>query len=283
MINCYIDPIFLSVNKNITTKHYSEVLFPILRDFCKRIKDIEKEKGKRILKFNFSPEFLYLCMNHDPFKFGEHIACSRLFGKFLSVFFKIHRNTSCQIKNYDQSKVKVNYINRNVPKEVIDNWNLFLNDCNSVECCEKNLILITTEKLGSIPDSGFDDLFQRISQDLLLWLNNQIFSDSYIIPPKTKIDPKLKLNDGDWKHHHEKSPILGKILNKLRNSDFITKIIPIAHENPPQSHRFSVHTSNSIKLIVKAKKTGEVYILKTLASNISQVEYIIKHLKKLIK
>ena len=277
MINCYIDPIFLSINNKISIKHYSEVLFPILSDFCRRIEDIEQEMGERILKFNFSPEFLYLCMNHDPFRFAKNIACSRLFGKFLSKFFKIHRNPSCQIKNSDHHIIKFNYINVNVPKEVIGNWNLFLNDCNLEECCEKNLILITNSELGSLPESGYDDLLQNISQDLSEWLNNQILSSQ--IPPKTIIDPKLKFY-GDWKHHHDKSPLLSRILNKIRNSSFITEIIPKAHEKPPQSHRISAHTSYSIKLIVKAKRTGEVYILKTTAINISQVDYIIKDLQK---
>ncbi len=282
MINCFIDPIFLAINNNISTKHYSEVLFPILSGFCNRIKDIEQEKQERIFKFNFSSEFLLLCMNQDPFRFAKNIAFSHLFRKFLSKFFKTHKNPSCQIKNSNHSKIKFKYINKNVPKEIIDNWNLFLNDCNSLECCEKNLILITNSKLGSIQDSGYDDLFQRISQDLSEWLNNQTLCDSGIIPPKTKIDPKLKL-DGDWKHHHDKSPLLSRILNKICNSNFITKIIPKAHENPPHSHRISVHTSNSIKLIIKAKKTGEVYILKTTARNVSEVNYIITDLKKNIQ
>lgn len=282
MINCYIDPIFLAIKKNFSTKHYSEMLYPILSDFCRRIRDIEQEKGERVLKFNFSPEFLYLCMNQNPFRFAKNIACGRLFEKFIANFFKTHRNTSCQIKNSNHPKIKFKYINENVPKEVMDSWNLFLNYCNSVGCCEKSLSLISNSKLGSIPDSEHDDLFQIISQDLSEWLNNQILSDSYILPSKTKIDPKLKFN-GDWKHHHDKSPVLNRILNKISNSSFITKIIPKAHENPPHSHRISVYTSNSIKLIIKAKKTGEVYILKTTARNVSEVNYIITDLKKNIQ
>ncbi len=106
---------------------------------------------------------------------------------------------------------------------------MFLDECNSVECCEKNLVLITDDDLGSSPDSGYDESFQKISQDLSEWVDKQILNDSNIKPPKTKIDPKLKF-DGNWKHHHDKSPNLGKILKLIRNSDYIKKINPKRHE-----------------------------------------------------
>lgn len=282
MINCFIDPIFLANSENISTKYYSEVIFPILYEFCNKIEDLEKHFNKRGIKFNITFDLILLSMKFNPYRFRSTISCSRWFKKFLSYFLKQHRNSKCDIISIDQSISHLyRYENNNVPHQIMEDWNSFLNKCSNCSYInERNLDLLTFENLGAKKVKDFPDFFNANYSDLISWINNQMISCmTYSKPPIVKIQPRLK-KKGDWKH--SKTKLILKEIDKILKCDYVSEVRPISKTRQMNKNLIEFQNSRQIRLYIKDELGSQIFILKTTAQNDAENRYIIKKLAEIL-
>ena len=280
MIVGYIDPIFLAVNEKITVKQYSSQVYPIINAFYEKIEYFEKEINKRVMVFNVTANLIYSCINHNPFQ-GKSNKIH--FERFLLEFLVKHHNQNCDKINNLKTMTYL-YENENVPNNIIDQWNLHINNCTECRSCISNeSSLLTHADLGTMCIKIYPPFFKNVISDIINWLENKItILKREIKPQKSLINPDDKFK-GNFDHHHSKSPKLGRLLNTFKECDFIDKIIPIKLEKVPKTSRLALYNESTIKAIIKTQKTGEIYLLETTAICESQVENIIQILKNQIK
>jgi len=192
-----------------------------------------------------------------------------------------YTNRKCIETNiYQKADNKICYINEYVPKPILDYWNSYLNQCYHCKNCKKDeLELLTVLNYNSINCKYGIEFFTKQYIDLIDWLKKKIKAKNFTeIPPSTQIEPELKF-EGDWGHHHSHDPVLKKILNDIKDSNFINSIIPKGFVKKPKSNKLKMIDYNTIGLIIKTKDKGESFILNTTAENSTQNKYITERLK----
>ena len=279
MIKSYIDPIFLAINDKITLKQYSFQIYPLINAFYEKIEFFEKEINKRIILLNLTTDLIYSCINYNPFQMKSN---KIHFERFLLEFLLKHHNQNCDKNSHLRTMIYL-YENENVPKLIIEQWNLHINNCVECQNCvlsESNLI--THPELGTKCKETYPLFFENVISDLLNWVERKFNSFKMeVIPLKSKINPDHKFK-GNFNHHHSKSPKLGRILNTFKNCDYINNIIPIKLERNPKSSRLALYNETTIKAIIKTQNVGEVYLLETTAICESQVMNLINLLENQI-
>ncbi len=282
MVNCFIDPIFLAISNNITTKHYSDVIFPIIYEFCNRIEEIENNLNKRIIDFNITFDLILLSIKCNPYRFRSSISCSTWFKKFLLNFLKIHRNSNCDIISNEKGiNLIIKFENNNVPSLIIENWNSFLNKCSNCSYTdERNLEFLTLEGLGSKKVKGTPDFFNSYYTDLLNWLNNQDFTIiSPSNPPVVNIDPNLK-KKGKWKHSTPKQ-VMNEI-EKILKCEYVSGVQQISKTRKINRDLMELENDNQIRLYIKDAYGTQIFIVTTTARNISENQFIYEKISEIL-
>lgn len=282
MVNCFIDPIFLAINNKITTKHFSEVIFPRLYDFCSRIDDIENDLKKRIINFNITLDLIFLIMNYNPYRFRSSISCSSWFKKFLSYFLKQHRNSNCAIVANDKCiDLKYMHENENVPSLVIENWNIFLNNCSNCSYTEnRNLEFLTLKDLGSKKVEGTPEFFNSCNIDLMDWLNKQDFTTIAPSVPKTNIINGNLKKKGDWSHSKTKQVMIE--IEKILNCKYVEWVKPISKTRQINKNLLELESDNQIKIYIKDAYGTQIFIITTTARNITENLFIIDKILEIL-
>ncbi len=282
MVNCFIDPIFLAISNNITTKHYSEVIFPKLNEFCNRIEEIENNLNKRIIKFNITFDLILLSMEYNPYRFRSSISCNPWFKKFLSYFLKQHRNSNCDIISNEKSgNLIFKYENNKVPNLIIENWNSFLNKCSNCPYIdERNLELLTLQSLGSNNVNGTPVFFNSYHTDLIRWLNKQDFTIiSPSKPPIVNIDPNSKKR-GNWKHSKTKQ-VMSEI-EKILGCKYVRWVQPISKTRKINRNLLELENDSQIRLYIKDTYGAQIFIVTTTARNISENQFSIEKISEIL-
>ena len=282
MINCFIDPIFFAISKNITSKHYSEAIFPVVYELCNRIEELENTLNKRIIKFNITFELILLSMDFNPFRFRSSVYCSSWFKNFLSNFLKIHRNLNCDIiSNEKEIDLIFKFENDNVPSNIIDNWNIFLNKCSKCSSIdERNLDFLTIEGLGSKEMASVPNFFNSYIIDLLSWLNIQDFTIvSTSKPPVVNIEPDLK-KKGNWKHSKTKQIMIE--IKKILNCEYVSSIQPISKTRRINRNTMELENDSQIRVYIKDVNGTHIFIITTTARNDTENQVIFEEISKIL-
>ncbi len=282
MVNCFIDPIFLAISDNITSKHYSDVIFPVLYELCNRIEELENNLNKRIIKFNITFELILLSMEYNPYRFKSSISCSFWFKKFLSNFLKIHRNSNCDIiSNESDIDLIFRFENVNVPSLIVDNWNIFLNKCSKCSYTdERNLEFLTLEGMSSKNVAGTPNFFNSNIIDLLNWLNKQNFTFTPSSkPPVANVEPNLK-KEGNWKHSKTKQVIIE--VKKILNCEYVSNVQPIGKTRKINRNLMELENENQIRVYIKDAYGTQIFIITTTARNAIENQVIFEEISKIL-
>ena len=284
MLNCFIDPIFLAISDNITSKHYSEVIFPVLYDLCNKIEELENNLNKRIINFNITYDLILLSMEFNPYRFRSSIYCSSWFKKFLSNFLKIHRNSNCDIISNDNDiDLIFKFENDKVPSSIIEDWNIFLNKCSKCSYIdERNLEFLTLEGIGSKNMTGTPNFFNSYIIDLLNWLNKQDFTiipSLKLKPAVANIKPNLK-KKGNWKHSKTKQVIIEVI--KIQNCEYVSSIQPIGKTRKINRNLLELENNNQIRVYIKDASGTHIFIITTTARNATENQFIFEEISKIL-
>lgn len=280
MITCHIDPIFFAINESISFKYYCEVIYSKIYEFYNRILELEKITNQNIIKFNFTREFMSICMHHNPFRSPSN---KIRFKNFLLIIYKKYLNLNCDERPINEIKTfKIKYENENVPESVMKNWNLFLNQCfNCRNCKENNFDFLTCGDIGSKEVDGYLEFFSKTFIDLIRWLNDKFDKCYFIKPTSLNIDPQLKFKKRYWKHHH-KLPQIRKILNLISQSEYVLELRPIKLTRSLNQTKILSYNSNSIIISISKKDGVEIFQIFTTAISEKQNEFIIKKFKEKI-
>ena len=176
MINCFVDPIFLTIKNGFDYYTYSEEIFLQFCEFLDKIEGLEKEFGVRFIKFNLNQYFLDECIQRNPFKAKD----LRIhFESYITKTFRIYINPKCEDK-YIYTPIEIPkylYENKDVPELMVKYWNSFINQCSNCERCKKeNIDLLTSEKYGTRKKDNFEDYFTRFYSDIINWFSQNIAS-----------------------------------------------------------------------------------------------------------
>jgi len=174
MINCFVDPIFLTIKNDFDYYNYSEDIFLQFCEFLDKIEDLEKEYRVRFIKFNLNQYFLDECIQRNPFKAKD---LRIRFESYISTFFRIYINPNCEDK-YIYTRIehsKYLYENENVPELMIKYWNSFINQCSNCKRCKKETTdLLTCEEYGTRKNDDSEDYFTGYYSDIIYWFCQNI-------------------------------------------------------------------------------------------------------------
>ena len=282
MIDCFIDPIYLAINESITSKHYSEAIFPLINDFYTIIEDFEAQSKKREIQFNITFEFILSCIEYNPYRFSSRIYCSIWFKKFLSYFLKLHRNPNCDIISSNSNITnKYKYKNEAVPDLILEKWNNFLNNCDNCSSCnKKSLEFLSHEELGSkvIPDSP--DFFRKTIYKINDWIKDKLSLIINQTPPIEINDLPESKKKGDWSHSKTKNVML--ITKKLLNSKYVREIRPIGKSRRVNSNIIEIEDFQKYRVFIKDSNGTHIFIVITTAKNTYHRDIILENISNLI-
>lgn len=230
MINCFIDPIFLTIGEGFDFYKYAEEIFGKLSELFDKIEELEKYHRVRFLKINMNQYFIDECINRNPFTSKDN---RRRYELFLAEILRMYVNSNCEDKYiYNQiENPEYSYENRNISDSMIIYWNSYINQCAHCKGCklvEKEMLSI--EDLGTKIKTGTPDYFSEKYYDWVDWLTKTLISANILevypskedsFERKTKIyqfliniNVFLKKTRGIFNQQYE-------ILDDFWNSDFI--------------------------------------------------------------
>jgi hypothetical protein len=278
MINCYIDPIFLALNDTISSKHFSEVVFPKIFELCEFIKKEEEDSRERIIKFNLTHEIILNSMNFNPFRFSSNSQCGSWYRRFLSYFLKTHRNTNCEVVSLNR-QIDIEFENENIPTLIIDEWNIFLNYCNScVQCSERNLDFLTEVNLGSKYADNSLIFFNNLIHDFIPWFEDQKdFCNNQLLKVSLTSEKKKK---GDWSHSHPRMVMVE--VKKLLNCEYISGVRPIGKTTKFRRNFLEIVSFKTIKVAIKDRIGSQFFIVETTSVNENQQKTIFNEIASIL-
>jgi hypothetical protein len=193
MINCFIDPIFLTIKDNFDYYDYLEKIFIKLSDFFDKIEDLERFHRVRFLKININQYFLDECIKKNPFKSKDN---KLRYEFFLSEILRFYVNSNCEDKyiyNFIENP-KFLFENRNISDSMMNYWNSYINQCAKCEFC-KDIPhdLLTSRNFGIEMKKGTNDFFSNKYDDWIAWLVKRLLSAKFLdVFPNKQDNPERK-------------------------------------------------------------------------------------------